>query len=459
MQNSNSSYHSQQPYRCRGINDGPDMGTPHSTYSQQNPPLSPLVFAAPSGGAAAQQHDPLSTSLYAEPPQTNYKAPLARHNSRTLIELEDSPIKVTCLTKGAARSPYMTPMAGEMTPDVDRSGRHNPYTFSYSGTSSPMQVSTPTHSPQACTFDSSVAGPHRMQRYAAYGCTEPPVADTHLIQGHSVRLDTTFALPPEVVHRALKDRCRYIQFPINLPVFPKAGTLASNVANGNNSSSNGSTGSGGSGDSSLPIAVFIGQVRFETTAEELLWLVHRTCGACASHLESRGAGCYLLYCKSEADLTLVRSLHKRVLFDVGGVWLARTADEVDAMCEYIALDAPLLSKKARLPRDSMVVEELKLDAMNSGGRRGHVAGGGHEKRGVGDHNLSGNRRGGGRGSTSQGSGVEDMSKTASGDACQQPMQQRHPEQRDQKGLPTYEESTPQYPGYPPQSFGESSLYQ
>ncbi|CAG9576670.1 conserved hypothetical protein [Leishmania major strain Friedlin] len=458
MQNSNSSYPSQKPYRGRGITDGSNMGTPHSTYSQQNPPTSPLVFAAPCGGTPPQQQDPLSTSLHAEPLQMNYKAPLGRHNSRTLIEVEDSPIKVTCLTKGGARSPYMAPMPSDMAPDADRSGRHNPYTFSYSGSSSPMQVSTPTHSPQSSAFDSSAAASHRMQGRGPYGCTELPPADARLVQGHNVRLDTTFALPPEVVHRALKDRCRYIQFPANLPVFPKAGTLGPNANNGNNSSSNGSTGSGGSGESSLPIALFIGQVRFETTAAELLWLVHRTCGACASHLESRGAGCYLLYCKSEADLTLVRSLHKRILFDIGGVWLARTADEVDAMCEYIALDAPLLSKKARLPRDSMVVEELKADAINSGGRRGHGAGGGHGKRAMSNHSISGNRRGGGCGASAQGSGVDDMSQTASGDVRQQPMQQQQQQRRDQERLPTYEESAPPYPGYPPQSFGEYPLY-
>lgn len=117
-------------------------------------------------------------------------------------------------------------------------------------------------------------------------------------------------------------------------------------------------------------ALFIGQVRFETTPAELIWLVQRTTGACASHLESRGAGCYLLYCKSEADLQLVRCLHKRVLFDVGGVWLARTAEEIDALCEHIALDAAVLSRKARLPRDSMVVEDLKVDGGESNKHNG-----------------------------------------------------------------------------------------
>ncbi|KAG5475559.1 hypothetical protein LSCM4_04141 [Leishmania orientalis] len=456
MQSHNNSYPVQRPQYGRGMSSAQSTGTPNSTYSQQNPPTPPLVFTAQSGGTPPLQQDPLSTSLHSEPLQVNYQAVLGRHNSCTLIEVEDSPIKVTCRTKGSARSPYVPPMPSDVVSDTDRSGRHNPYTFSYSGTSSPMQVSTPTHSPLRSAFDTWTSPSRRVQRGGPCCGVEPPAVDARLIQGHNVRLDTTFELPPEVVHRSLKDRCRFIQFPSNLPGFSKSGTLGTNANNGTNSSSNGSSGSGGSGESSLPIALFIGQVRFETTAAELLWLVHRTCGACASHLESRGAGCYLLYCKSEADLTLVRSLHKRILFDIGGVWLARTADEVDAMCEYIALDAPLLSKKARLPRDSMVVEELKADALNSGGRRAHGGGGGHEKRALSGDSPSGHRRGGGRASNAQGLSADDMSKAAGDDTRQQPMQQQ---QQEQEGLPTYQESAPPYPGYTSQSFADGPLYQ
>lgn len=171
----------------------------------------------------------------------------------------------------------------------------------------------------------------------------PPAANSHMVshmehERHvpSHDWETTLELSPLVVHRALQSRCRFIAFPPNLPIHVN---------------------SAGQKDHAL----FIGQVRFETSQAELIWLIHRTCGACASSLESRGAGCYLLFLKSQADLALVRGLHKRILFDVGGVWLARTPEEVDALCEYVAVEAPILSKKARLPRDSMVVEELKVD--------------------------------------------------------------------------------------------------
>ncbi|KAI5684624.1 hypothetical protein MNV84_04926 [Leishmania braziliensis] len=457
MQNSSYSHLVQQPRCGQGMPDSPNIGVPPSTYPPKSPSTPPLVFTAQCGGVPAQLQDPLSSSLYTEPLQMSYPTLLGRHNSCTLIEVEDSPIKVTCRTRGGSRSPYMAPMPSEMAADTDRSGRHNPYSFSFSGSSSPRQLSTPTHSPQINTFEMGGDPFRRMLCGGPCHGTRPSAADAPLMQGHSVRLDTMFALPSEVVHRSLKDRCRYIQFPADLPPISNSGTAGPHANNGNHTSSNGSTGSGFSGENNLPMALFIGQVRFETTPAELLWLVHRTCGACASHLESRGAGCYLLYCKSEADLTLVRSLHKRILFDIGGVWLARTADEVDAMCEYIALDAPLLSKKARLPRDSMVVEELKADAVNSGGRRAHGGGGGHERRTFSDNNLSGHCRGGGRGSSAQGSGVDDIFQAAGGEVSQNIRRQQQ-QQREREGLPSYEESALSYPGHPPQFLDGCPLY-
>ncbi|CCW71112.1 unnamed protein product [Phytomonas sp. Hart1] len=121
-------------------------------------------------------------------------------------------------------------------------------------------------------------------------------------------------------------------------------------------------GSGGGGpEGSSSYTLFIGQVRFETTPAELLWMIRRVSGAYVCHFESRGAGCYIIHCRSETDLQLIRGIHKRVLFDIGGVWLARTAEEIDALCEYVSLDAAVLSRKAHLPRDSMVVEERKAD--------------------------------------------------------------------------------------------------
>ncbi|KPI88021.1 hypothetical protein ABL78_2897 [Leptomonas seymouri] len=449
------------------------MDTPNVTYSSQHPPTPPLVFTTQFGGTPPQQQDPLSTSPYVEPLQVNYQAVLGRRNSGTMIELEDSPITVTCRTKGTGRSQYVTPILSEAPSDTDRGGRHNPYAFSFSGNSSPVQVSTPTRGPTSTNSNGSP--------FLRPGVMDQSTADAYLTHGHSKCLDKQFELPPEVVHRSLKDRCRYIQFPTNLPAYPKPGAQA-----GANTGAQGAGGGSGAGagastaDGSLPIALFIGQVRFETTPAELLWLIHRTCGACASHLESRGAGCYLLYCRSEADLTLVRSLHKRILFDIGGVWLARTADEVDALCEHVALDAAVLSKKARLPRDSMVVEELKADALNSSSsRRGHGGstnsnnnaasnaatggGGNHDKRPGSNQNppnSNGRRRGAGNNNQRNSSARDDA--TLNPEHFQQQPPPSTLQQQQTGTLPPYQSSAPPYPGYqqsPRPPYGEWPQYQ
>ncbi|KPA80872.1 hypothetical protein ABB37_04284 [Leptomonas pyrrhocoris] len=469
-------------YRARGgygsATDLSSVGTPNHTFAAQHPPTPPLVFTTQFGGTPPHQQDPLATSPFVEPLQVNYQAVLGRRNSSTLVELEDSPITVTCRTKGTGRSPYVAPIQGEIPSEGERVGRHNPYTFSFSGNTSPAQVSTPTQGLAPNNFNGGLyLGPVVMDQHTA---------DAYLTHGHSKRLDTQFELPPEVVHRSLKDRCRYIQFPANLPANPKSGAQAGGNPTSGNAGSQGNSGSMGTGagagsaESSLPIALFIGQVRFETTSAELLWLIHRTCGACASHLESRGAGCYLLYCRSEADLTLVRSLHKRILFDVGGVWLARTADEVDALCEYVALDAAVLSKKSRLPRDSMVVEELKADALNSNGsRRGHggnpntnntpatsaaAAGGAgnHDKRSGSNHTFNNNNLRGRTGGGSQPNSSRRDGASPNPEHYQQqcpspssPPMQQLPQQQQPLG------ALPPYPGYqlsPKSPFGERPQY-
>ncbi|RNF05707.1 uncharacterized protein Tco025E_07741 [Trypanosoma conorhini] len=144
-------------------------------------------------------------------------------------------------------------------------------------------------------------------------------------------------LPSNVVHRALYGKCRFIEFPTlarfdSVPPPPLG--------------------------ASFPL--FVGQVRFETTPAELIWLVRRTSGATALALEGRGSGCFIMHLRSESERVLVRQLHKRILFDIGGAWFARSPEEVDNLCEYVTLTGPYLSKRAKLPRESMVVEDIKV---------------------------------------------------------------------------------------------------
>lgn len=350
-------------------------------------------------GSGSKLEDPLSrqttpplvftTQLARTPPQAqnspslqplhvgSYSAVvgLQRRPSNLQLMIDDSPIKVTCCTRDGNRSPYVNPAPPDMLLDGELSISH-PYSHSFSYSA----PSTPIHTPHLQNSDFAHTGTlHQLHHTAEMTVPVPPqqveqstTAQDYSGQGSWPAVKPKNALPSGVVHRALEGRCRFIAFPPHITADENGTT----TGGGNNKNNGRSTGGVDHSIRNLP-ALFIGQVRFETTSAELIWLVQRICGACASHLEGRGAGCYLLYCKSEADLPLVRSLHKRVLFDVGGVWLARTAEEVDALCEYVALDASLLSRSARLPRDSMVVEELKVDAI----------GGAHHRRGgeMGSH--------------------------------------------------------------------------
>lgn len=150
-------------------------------------------------------------------------------------------------------------------------------------------------------------------------------------------------LPAKVVHRGLHGKCRFILFPPLPSCEPQVQPPIVNT-----------------------FPLFIGQVRFETTPAELIWLFRRASGASAVAVEGRGNGCFILHLKSESERAVVRQLHKRILFDIGGVWLARSLEEVDYLCEYVAIDGPYLSKNAKLPRDSMVVEDIKTDTGDAG---------------------------------------------------------------------------------------------
>lgn len=382
-------------------------GNPSSTAAdggsrcQQATP--PLVFTTQFTGSPRVQEssptlEPLRVSNFfanSDPSDGSLNSPVVpHHHSNAQLHVRDSPIRVTCRTRGGRKSPVLThPMAGGVLVEPDAT-RGSPYGYSLSRRSSPIQLSSPVEAPNARSF--SMIDAIRDNETSAFSddrrCNtgvSGQGSDSAALMGpgnaanHHFPLQTPTALPASVVHRALCGHCRFVEF----PTASSSANAAAHNSVGSSTNDNSISNASSTGDPQHRKAVFIGQVRFETTQKELIWLVHRLSGACASHLESRGAGCYLLYCKSEADLQLVRSLHKRVLFDIGGVWFARTAEEIDALCEYVALEAPLLSRNAHLPRDSMVVEELRTDAVSHhtpGTRFGYDggSGGGGPYRGV-----------------------------------------------------------------------------
>jgi len=109
--------------------------------------------------------------------------------------------------------------------------------------------------------------------------------------------------------------------------------------------------------------LFVGQLRFETTAHELRYLVELLTGVKTLKAEVRGAGCFVLYVSSELDETMVRALNRRLLFDHNGVWYARTADATEALLDFVEKTLPNLKgskrRTLRLPRDCIVIEDSR----------------------------------------------------------------------------------------------------
>ena len=164
----------------------------------------------------------------------------------------------------------------------------------------------------------------------------PSFASLVVSSGHSTATPGIVlgSCPPNTFHHALWNQMELIRLPQSAPV-----------------------------DMFVPVtpySLFIGQVRFETTAAELRWIIHRVSNVLLGNVEQRGHGCFVVYFRSAEDLEAVRQLHKRILFDHKGVWFAKTQQEVEVLLDYGMRVLPFLPRWSHLPRDCMTAEDTKL---------------------------------------------------------------------------------------------------
>lgn len=117
----------------------------------------------------------------------------------------------------------------------------------------------------------------------------------------------------------------------------------------------------------LPRPLFIGQCRFETTAGELMWLLKNLVGVHPLKIEPRGPGCFVAVVPDERSVERLLMLNRTILFDHGGVWWARDANGAAFLDTYVSNCSPQYSRRARLPRDTMIVERQRgsLDPLRS----------------------------------------------------------------------------------------------
>lgn len=148
-----------------------------------------------------------------------------------------------------------------------------------------------------------------------------------------------------VVHQALHGCCPYIQIPKGLTeiVFEDTVRVSGILAN----------------NAPLPRPLFIGQVRFETTAGELLWLMQHVCGVFPLKIEPRGPGCFVAVVATSEESAVLQSFNRRFLFDYTGVWLATNEEELRFMESHVLQHGPFLSRRSHLPRDRIMIEQQK----------------------------------------------------------------------------------------------------
>jgi hypothetical protein len=106
--------------------------------------------------------------------------------------------------------------------------------------------------------------------------------------------------------------------------------------------------------------LFIGQIRFETTAAEMRWLIHYLTGISALKVELRGMGCCMAYFETYEEIQQVCTLRARLLFDHTGVWYARDDEQRAVLQRYVAYYVSQIGRGFRLPKDTCVLEEERF---------------------------------------------------------------------------------------------------
>jgi hypothetical protein len=111
---------------------------------------------------------------------------------------------------------------------------------------------------------------------------------------------------------------------------------------------------------------FIGQVRFETTTEQIAWVLEQVTGVTAAFVAYHRNGCFVAHFLTEAECEIATSHHKKILFDLNGVWNLNDArpDQTQALGQVLRHKPNL--HKHRLPRGCMVCEPF-ASTRNTGG--------------------------------------------------------------------------------------------
>jgi len=106
--------------------------------------------------------------------------------------------------------------------------------------------------------------------------------------------------------------------------------------------------------------LFVGQSIYHMTPVALRYIFERVCGIDLLYVEvmwRQPSAFFYVYVRTAADQAkAIEQLHRRVLFDAHGMWVAKTEKENEALQEFVNRKRPLMYPLVSLPRKCFVVE-------------------------------------------------------------------------------------------------------
>jgi hypothetical protein len=165
---------------------------------------------------------------------------------------------------------------------------------------------------------------------------------------------SSIVLPQETLHKDMAGKARFVTFPKVLPdKLPEPST-----------------------DKAKMVRLFLGQLPYEFTPEMMFWLASTFADGTVLYLVERiikterhyskagvlqttrlPTGCFHAYVEEKDYEKLERFLHKRVLVDSTGVWIAETAEQFGDLAAYTtAMKANKTKRVKGYPYGSVVVQ-------------------------------------------------------------------------------------------------------
>ena len=108
------------------------------------------------------------------------------------------------------------------------------------------------------------------------------------------------------------------------------------------------------------VRLFVNQTASYTTPRVLRWVVYEVCHVIVRFVETmpkKPTAYFFLHVRTVEDRDrIILAMHKRVLFDAHGVWVAQDFQQAVAMAAFIAGERKVTVPMVPLPRESMVVD-------------------------------------------------------------------------------------------------------